>query len=371
MKIGIMVPSVGAFGQKGFYNMQEVGHAKALSKLCDFVEVYKLVEEHQQYTEEMIEGCENAKLYLLPSKRVGSNGIPNMSLVNSTLDVLLLCADTQLAVPKIERWAKKNNVRLIPYIGVIESHSTSKLKKTIMDLLFRRNLAVYQKYHCIAKTPKVKDELSRMGVQEITVGPVGLDFSLLHKSSPEDDLEQLRQTHRFEPEDRIVLMVGRMEEDRNPLDCVAVFRALRQKDPRYKLCLIGKGSLKDALFQELEQAGLLDAVCYFERIPNNRMWEFYAVSELLISFSRTEIFGMSILEAMYYRTPVFAIHAPGPDYILEHRVSGFLSDTPEQMAEQILTCDTQSQVISNAYERVTNLFSWQTTAEIIMGQIDR
>lgn len=372
MKIGILVPSIGAFGQKGFYNMQEIGLARELDKLCDGVIVYKLVDIAQEKVKESIEGCRNAQVHFLPSKRLGSNGFPDYSALDRSLDALVVCGDTQLSVPGISRWAKKNGILLIPYVGVIESHSTNRIKRTVMDLLFRRNLAIYKKHHCIVKTPKIREELAALGVVQITVAPVGLDFSLLHKGDLSlEETAQIREKRGFLPEDKLVLMVGRLEEDRNPLDCVSVFQKLHQSDPMYKLCLIGRGSLKEELFSALEQAGLLEAIYYFERIPNDQMWEFYTVSELLISFSRTEIFGMSILEAMYYRTPVFAIHAPGPDYILEDRISGFLADTPEQMAEQIVACDIRTQICSNAYERVTEKFSWNTTAEIIVEQIQR
>ena len=43
MKIGIMVLSIGSFGKKGFYNLQEIGLAKAIDALCDETKVYKLV----------------------------------------------------------------------------------------------------------------------------------------------------------------------------------------------------------------------------------------------------------------------------------------------------------------------------------------
>ena len=43
MRIGLLITSIGNFGKKGFYNMQEVGLAKELDKLIDEVIVYKAV----------------------------------------------------------------------------------------------------------------------------------------------------------------------------------------------------------------------------------------------------------------------------------------------------------------------------------------
>ena len=43
MRIGLLITSIGNFGQKGFYNAQEIGLAKELDKLFDEVIVYKAV----------------------------------------------------------------------------------------------------------------------------------------------------------------------------------------------------------------------------------------------------------------------------------------------------------------------------------------
>ena len=39
MKVGILITSISNFGQKGFYNAQEIGLAKAMAKSCEAVEV--------------------------------------------------------------------------------------------------------------------------------------------------------------------------------------------------------------------------------------------------------------------------------------------------------------------------------------------
>ena len=48
MRIGLLMTSIGVFGQKGFYNSQEIGLAKAMDTLFDEVKVYKLVASGQQ-----------------------------------------------------------------------------------------------------------------------------------------------------------------------------------------------------------------------------------------------------------------------------------------------------------------------------------
>ena len=55
-RIGLLVLSIGNFGNKEFYNLQEVGLAKALSKFFKEILIYKLVERSEQETTEIIDG---------------------------------------------------------------------------------------------------------------------------------------------------------------------------------------------------------------------------------------------------------------------------------------------------------------------------
>ena len=143
MKVGILITSISNFGQKGFYNAQEIGLAKAMAKSCEAVEVYKLIPTDLEKKTEKI--CENAVLHLIPSKSSGINGVVKVNELNRSLTALIHFSDTQFSVPKVYQWCEKNGVQYVPYIGVVESHSTSRLKQIITNLLFRKNLAVYRR----------------------------------------------------------------------------------------------------------------------------------------------------------------------------------------------------------------------------------
>ena len=105
MKIGILITSISNFGQKGFYNAQEIGLAKSMAKICETVEVYKLVPIAQEKKTEKI--CENAVLYLIPSKNSGINGAMNVDELNQSLAALIHFSDTQLLFLRCITGAKK------------------------------------------------------------------------------------------------------------------------------------------------------------------------------------------------------------------------------------------------------------------------
>ena len=363
MRIGILVPSIGAFGQKGFYNAQEIGLAKALDKLCDEIVVYRLTDFRNETKSEPIEGCKNAAYHLLPAKRIGSNGLPDLKQLDASLDVLIFFSDTQLCVPQVHRWAERNDIVLIPYIGVAESHSGNRMKKLAMDLLFRRNVAVYKKHRCAAKTPAVKAELMEMGISDVTVAPIGLDLSLLNADYLAADAGVLKQKYGYSSEDRVLLFIGRMTEEKQPLQMVRLFAQLYGRDPSYRLFMVGTGELCEQVSSEVERLGLSDCVQMRDRIPNRDIWELYRIADCFVNLNRQEIFGMAILEAMYYGCKVVAWEAPGPSFIIEDGMSGCLADSDEEMIDKVFGCSISAE---EACRRVKNHFTWTRTADIVL-----
>ena len=368
MRIGILVPSIGAFGQKGFYNAQEIGLAKALGRLCSEVKVYRLIDRFAEERTGQIEGCNNATVWFLPAKRIGNNGFVDLSILDSMLDALVFFSDTQIIVPQVARWAKRNGVLLLPYIGVIESHSASKLKKTVMDFLFARNVAIYKKHHCMVKTPKVKEALHQLGVNQITVAPVGLDLSLLKADYTQADTEMLKQKYGYATKEKVLLFVGRMTEEKQPLRMIGLFDKLYHQDCDYRLLMVGVGELRDAVDSTVEIRGLSNYVQIIDRIPNKNIWELYRIADSFVNLNQQEIFGMAILEAMYYGCKVVAWKAPGPSFIIEDGVSGFLADSDVGILEAIAE---KTIAPKETHERIINHFTWDKTAEKIVSLAER
>lgn len=370
MKIGLLDTCIGNFGQKGFYNTQEIGLGKAMLQLAEEVYVYKMLPLASEYQEEVQEDENGHKLiiHMIPSRSLGANGLLDVTKLEPSLDVLVYFSDTQLAVPQIYRWAVRNDVRLIPYLGVVESHSTSKIKRRIMDLLFVRNLAVYKKHHCAVKNPNVKEELEKLGVSNVMVTPVGLDLNLMKADYLDADISALKAKYGYSGEDKVLLFIGRMTEEKQPLRMVDLFGKLHCQNNHYRLLMIGSGEMQDVVTAEVEKRGLKLVVQMIERIPNKDIWELYRIADSFVNLNQQEIFGMAILEAMYYGCKVVAWEAPGPSFIIEDGVSGFLADSDDGILEAIAE---KSIIPEAAHERIMNHFTWDKTAEKILSLAER
>lgn len=368
MKIGILITSVSNFGKAGFYNSQEIGLAKALAKRFEMVEVFKLVPRNQNDNNQYVDKYNNVRIHYISARCLGINGLVDLQKIDSSIDILVYFSDTQFAVPLVYKWCKKNNITFFPYIGVIRSHSTNKIIQLITNSLFYRNLNVYKKCVCLVKNTDVMDKLKKSGVKNVTLAPVGIDLDLLNHDFEKASVNELKKKYGYCEEDKIIVFIGRLEAEKRPIELISYFANIYEMYKQYKLLIVGKGSLYHQMKDEIRKKGFLtDVVQYIEKVPNDQIWELYRISDCFVNLNKQEIFGMVLLEAMYYKTKVIAWHAPGPDYIIENGKSGYLVDTESEFLEYLLSKDNV--VKENAHERVVNSLTWEMTAKIIKDKI--
>lgn len=368
MRLGLIVLSIGDFGKKGYYNLQEIGLAKELDLFCEEVKVYKLVAKKQTSKTECIDGTKHATITYLPSKAIGTNGIPDISMLDSSMDAYVCFSDTQFMFPRIYKWAIKNGIKLFPYIGVTVSHSANRIKEFIINTLFRRNLKIYRQCDCFTKTPSVQLFLKKNGIANAFVIPVGLDLSLTKSDYDKYDVVELRQKYGFERKDKILLFIGRMIEEKKPMDVIEVLNTLADKNENYRLVMVGTGELKGNVEKRIKDFGLVDKVKMIDRISNSDIWELYCIADCFVNLNDQEIFGMAIMEAMYYGCQVVAMEAPGPNLIVENGVSGFLVKNKLEMIKAIEKGKIEKENMRN---RIVREFTWRASAEKMMAIIGK
>ena len=82
-------------------------------------------------------------------------------------------------------------------------------------------------------------------------------------------------------------------------------------------------------------------------LPNEQVQPYYHAADAFLNFNDHEIFGMSILEALYAGCPVIARHAPGPDPALQ-RLAPAMGPA--------------------AHQSVLERFQWKATAQTMLAK---
>ena len=208
------------------------------------------------------------------------------------------------------------------------------------------------------------------GAKKIDTVPVGLDKTLLKEDYFNYSVEKLKENYGFSGNDRVILYVGRMTAEKQPVKMIEMFQNVYRQDGRFRLVMVGQGELSGAVRERIAQTGLAGRVTVYDKVPNDRMWELYRLSTCYVNLNTHEIFGMAILEAMYYECMVIALDAPGPALIIENDVSGCVCADETEIVERILS-GKDDRMVKAAKKRVMDNFMWEKSAQSILEIIMR
>ena len=288
-----------------------------------------------------------------------------VSALDAETKALFCFGDQQLFLPHIYRWCKRHGAAFVPYIGTAHSLNDGP-KGRLMNILFETGtLRIYKNNPVLAKTSAAKAELEALGVERITVAPVGLDTSVLKQDFRSVDRDALRREHGYAPEDVVLCNVSRLSPEKRPLELIDLFLKIRGKKP-FKLIIVGNGTLENALKEKIHFNGLEQEVTLYENVPYPEMWKIYCMSDYYVNMNKGEIFGMAIMEAVYYCASVAAYRAIGPSVTLKDMKGHALCDDDDVIAQWLLAPYPSRQELEESAAKVARDFSWERCARAFL-----
>ena len=135
--------------------------------------------------------------------------------------------------------------------------------------------------------------------------------------------------------------------------------------------ILGLNSTASSLlgFLNIAELGIGGEVKILKRVPYQDMWKIYTISDYYLNLSKTEIFGMAIMEAVYYHTSVAAINAIGPSLTLKDMKGHKLCAGDEEITQWILGPSPAEADLAESAEKIVRNFSWNTTANAFLRLI--
>ncbi|MEM6581892.1 MAG: glycosyltransferase [Pseudomonadota bacterium] len=150
----------------------------------------------------------------------------------------------------------------------------------------------------------------------------------------------------------ILFIACRVSREKGLFDLPEILAKARQTLPDLRLVIAGQGPDEDELKQALPDALFLGWV------DKERLAQMYAGLDLFVFPSRFDTFGNVLLEAFVYGMPAIAYNCKGPKDIIEHGKSGYLVETAEEMAQQIVSHyqwpDERKTMRANALRRASD-----------------
>lgn len=167
-----------------------------------------------------------------------------------------------------------------------------------------------------------------------------------------------------------ILYVGTIEPRKNLEGLIKAYKLLLSDDKyknKYDLVIVGKLGWKyETFFKTLENSGLQDKVKLLGYIPDEELPAIYKHASLFVYPSIYEGFGLPVLEAMAYGTPVITSNVSSlpevaGDAALLINPHNY-KEIRDGIADILSTEQLKSQLIARGKERVKR-FSWTKTAE--------
>ena len=358
MKLAVISLNTETKNLSQYYNSQAEGLAKALAGMGHELTVYHPVPDLEKEQESLVRG--NVQIVYIRCRHIGKHALIALSMLDADKDCYITASDNYLFLGRFYKWCRQNNILCLPYIGVVHSNNSSSIKRKIVDI-FCNNVKYYKRIPTVVKTPALEQSLRQEGAKKLFCVPVGLDTERLRQDYKAYSAKMLKEKWNYGDTDKVILFVGRMTAEKQPEKMIDIFEKMYACDSTSRLLWVGLGELLEIVKRKSAACGLEGTAVIRDKVSNDRMWELYCMAECYINLNTHEIFGMAILEAMYYENAVIALRAPGPELILESGVSGYLCDNEDDLIQKALSADKNA-IGMAAHQHVTERFLWESSA---------
>ncbi|BBO72562.1 transferase [Desulfosarcina alkanivorans] len=154
---------------------------------------------------------------------------------------------------------------------------------------------------------------------QIVCIPPGADVNRFSPAAVAGLRDQARQAHHLEKDELAVLFVGSAFQ-RKGLD-----RVLPAIQGKRRLFVVGRGDRHARYHRLIRQYGLEDRVVFTDMVDD--VVPYYALADVVVLPSRSEAFGMSVLEGMACGLPVVVTPNAGVADLIVHGENGLIMQT--------------------------------------------
>ena len=146
------------------------------------------------------------------------------------------------------------------------------------------------------------------------------------------DRDRTRAALGIEPDDRVILYVGRLAQEKRVLGLLAALRPLLAADASCRAVFVGAGPARDDLAAAARAAGLGRQVLLTGPVPWERMVELYAIAHVFTTASLSEVHPMTLIEAAMCGLPIVARRDVSFVGLVKDGYNGFLVDSDRAIA---------------------------------------
>lgn len=364
----------------GKYNVQQIGMGKAFCEIgidFDFVTFKKknctswIAYEKNGHKCTVIE---------VPRLKLFRWGISKKVLRNDFLKQYDLVISQEYYQIMTYLISKKNS-NTIMYTGPYWNLFHFKITSALYDAFFSKKINQLVKYK-FAKSSLAKKFLEKKGYTNVFDIGVGLEFDSYNNITISDSTKEILK--RLD-DTKFLLYVGRIDKNKNTNFLLSVFEKVLIKYPNIKLVIVGKcqqsianrilhksnNNYLESLLKKHSKL-LRNNLVHVDSIDNNQLQFLYSRASAFLLPSVFEIFGMVLLEAMYFGAPVISSFNGGATSLIKSYEYGQIIDSFDQnvWASAVFRYLEDEKYVAvvkkNARNNVLNNYNWNAIVKKIL-----
>lgn len=194
---------------------------------------------------------------------------------------------------------------------------------------------------------------------------IGLDTEKFQHRMDEDWRNKLG----ISKDKKVMLYVGILEPRRNPLFLLQIMASLPDD---YVLLMVGAGPQAEQSKEVVQSLHLDKRVYLLGKLKQEQLPAIYEASDLFLLASDYEIYGMVLLEAMYFGLPVVSTYNAGAEVLIEDEKDGFVLHNKDVNAwtETIRSACANPDQLSEMKQRASHKIAQQLVWDIASCQFE-
>ena len=252
------------------------------------------------------------------------------------------------------------------YIAPIPEIITQEAIKILVP-----NLAY--KIDCIT-TPSasMKDLIKSYGItKRIEVITNGIKLASFREKDELKCLE-IRKKYNLKEDDKIILFVGRITQEKNIDKIIKAFATIKRKGVMgVKLVIVGSGLALEGLKELAVSIRVGKDVIFTGNVDYKEVKHYYKIGYTFATTSITEVNPLTIIESLASGLPVLAVRAPWAEDIFTDGVDGLLTDNDvEQFAnalEKLIREPELREKLSQGALKTSEQYSIDTISERMLN----
>ncbi|RGR83284.1 glycosyltransferase family 1 protein [Heyndrickxia coagulans] len=354
------------------YNLQEIGLGRELVKKgydCDIVYYSK----DKEYEKQNIFSTKENELNIIWMKglKIFNYVIFKRLLNKSILSQYDLIISTEYSQPMSYIFCKLNIIPVIIYHGPYQDGKKMYLFQKIYDL-FAIKVINKNARKVFVKSDLAYEYLKAKKIGSISTLGVGLNTSNFLNVNT-DLTNDIKELTNF----RFLLYIGQLNERRNIFFLLKVFKKVLEKNKDIKLVLVGNGKEADINKYKnfAKNIGVSNNIIHFEKLDQRSLPFLYLNADVFLFPSNYDIFGMVLLESMYFGVPVISSVNGGAVTLIKNGFNGLvISEFNEEnwlnaIEELLNNKDLSKRLSTQSKKTIRKSYTWEKVADNLLSEL--